>query len=86
MPRPRASKNKVVVIENVDEKIAAVNAEIEQLKADLKAKKAELKALNKAKIQADKIAEERKAEEDKAKLLEAIEKSGLSYTDVYFAP
>ena len=41
-----------------------------------------LKALNKAKIQADKAAAAKKAEEDKAKLLEAIEKSGLSYTEV----
>ena len=76
MPRPKGSKNKVVIIENVDEKIAAVNAEIERLKADLKAKKDELKTLNKAKLQADKAAAARKAEEDKAKLLEAIEKSG----------
>ena len=45
MPRPKGSKNKVSMIDNVDEKIAAVEAEIEKLTADLKAKKTELKAL-----------------------------------------
>ena len=38
MPRPKGSKNKAKTIENVDEKIAAVEAEIEKLNAELKAK------------------------------------------------
>ena len=48
MPRPKGSKNKPIeIIENVDEKIAAVEAEIEQMNADMKVKKDELKALKK---------------------------------------
>ena len=83
MPRPKGSKNKVKpVVENVDEKIAAVEAEIEQMKANLKAKKDELKDLKKAKIAADNAAEEKKAEEEKAKLLEAIKQSGKSYEEI----
>ena len=56
MPRPKGSKNKAkAVIENVDEKIAAVEAEIAKLTADLKEKKTELKKLVKAKAEADKV-------------------------------
>ena len=82
MPRPKGSKNKAKTIENVDEKIAAVEVEINKLIEDLKAKKFELKVLKKAKVKADKAAEEIKAEEDKAKLLEAIEKSGKSPEEI----
>ena len=83
MPRPKGSKNKVkVVVENVDEKIIAVEAEIEKLTADIKTKKSELKDLRKAKIKADKVAAEKKAEEEKAEMLAAIEKSGLSFAEV----
>ena len=83
MPRPKGSKNKVKpVVENVDEKIAAVEAEINQLIEDLKAKRFELKVLRKAKVKADKAAEEKKAEEDKARFLEAIEQSGKSYDEI----
>ena len=83
MPRPRGSKNKAkIIVENVDEKIAAVEAEIEDLTAALKAKKADLKKLKKAKLQADKAAEEKKAEEDKIKLLDAIAQSGKSVDEI----
>ena len=83
MPRPKGSKNKPIeIIENVDEKIVVVEAEIEQMKANLKAKKDELRDLKKAKIAADKAAEEKKAEEEKAKLLEVIEQSGKSYEEI----
>ena len=83
MPRPKGSKNKAKpVVENVDEKIAAVEAEINQLIEDLKAKRFELKVLRKAKVKADKAAEEKKAEEDKARFLEAIEQSGKSYDEI----
>jgi septal ring factor EnvC (AmiA/AmiB activator) len=82
MPRPKGSKNKktlsVSIPENVEEKIAAVEAEIAELGKTLKAKKAELKELVKAKEEAVRIAAEKKAEEDKAKILEAVEKSGKS--------
>ena len=87
MPRPKGSKNKktaVVVdtVENVDEKIAAVEAEIAALTEELKAKKAELKKLTKAKEKAEKVAAEKQAEEDRAKLLEAITASGKSVDEV----
>ncbi len=83
MPRLKGSKNKAkVVVENVDEKIIAVEAEIAEITANLKAKKAELKKLRKAKIEVDKAAEEKKAAEDKAKILEAIEKSGKTLEEV----
>ena len=83
MPRPKGSKNRTKpVVENVDEKIAAAEAEIEKLTADLKAKKAELKTLAKAKLKADKAAAAKQAEEEKTKLLEAIEKSGKSVDEI----
>lgn len=66
----------------VDERIAIVEAEIEKLNADLKAKKADLKALNKAKIQAEKAAAEKKAEEEKSQILEAILQSGKTLEEV----
>ena len=59
-----------------------MEAEIEKLTADLKAKKAELKTLEKAKLKADKAAAAKKAEEEKARLLEAIEKSGKSPEEI----
>ena len=82
MPRPKGSKNKSKIIENVDEKIAALEAEIEKLTSELKAKKAELRILEKAKRKADKAAAAKKAEEDNAKLLDAIEKSGKTIEEV----
>ena len=83
MPRPKGSKNKAkIIVENVDEKIVAVESEIVELTATLKAKKAELKKLKKAKLQADKAAAEKKEEEDKAKVLEAIAQSGKSVDEI----
>ena len=87
MPRPKGSKNRktavvVEAVENIDEKIAAVEAEIATLTGELKAKKAELKKLNKAKDKADKLAAEKRAEENRAMLLEAITASGKSIDEV----
>ena len=102
MPRPKGSKNKktsqatAVVVENVDqisEKIAAVEGEIAAIGELLKAKKDELKALVKEKAKADKAAAKqkakeeaaaaaKKAEEDKAKLLEAFQASGRSVEEL----
>ena len=83
MARPKGSKNKAkIIVENVDEKIVAVESEIVELTATLKAKKAELKKLKKAKLQADKAAEEKKAEEDKVRLLDAIAQSGKSMDEI----
>ena len=59
-----------------------METEIAEITAAIKAKKAELKQLRKAKIEADKVAAEKKAEEEKAEMLAAIEKSGLSYSEV----
>ncbi len=83
MPRPKGSKNKkTTVVENIDEKIEMVSAEIEQLAASLKTKKAELKDLMKTKEAQMKEAAEKKAEEDKAIILAAIEASGKSVEEI----
>lgn len=89
MPRPKGSKNRAKTVEIVisapeefAEKIAAVEKEIEEATVLIKAKKAELKELYKAREEAEKVAAERKAEEDKAKLLEAVIASGKSIEDV----
>jgi putative sterol carrier protein len=85
MPRPKGSKNKksvAPVVEDIDQKIAAAEAEIEELGAQLKAKKAELKALIKEKEDALAAAAEKKAEEEKAKLLDALAKSGKSIDEI----
>ena len=81
MPRTKGAKNKPREI-NVDEKISAVKAELDEMKKAMAEKRKELKKLEKAKIEADKAAEAMKEEEEKAKMLEAIEKSGLTYTEV----
>ena len=84
MPRPKGSKNKkkLIVVENVDEEIATAQAEIDRLTGDLKAKKAELKKLLIAKTKADKAIAAKKAEEDKAAILAAVEKSGKSVEEI----
>ena len=87
MPRPKGSKNKkslvvVETVENIDEKIATAESAIAALTEELKAKKAELKELTKAKAEAEKLAAEKKAEEDKAKLMEAIAASGKSVDEI----
>lgn len=87
MPRPKGSKNKKTTIvietaENIDERIAATESAISTLTEELKAKKAELKELIKAKAAAEKVAAEKKAEEDRTKLLDAIATSGKSIDEV----
>lgn len=89
MPRPKGSKNKkaistelVETVESIDERIAAAEAAIETLTTDLKAKKAELKELVKLKAQAEAVAAKKKAEEDKAAILEAVEKSGKTVEEI----
>ena len=83
MPRPKGSKNKkTVIVENIDEKIAAAEKEIAELTDTLKTKKAELKDLVKAKAESAKIAAAKKAEEDKATILAAVEKSGKSVEEI----
>ena len=87
MPRPKGSKNKktavmIETVENIDERIAAVESAISSLAEELKAKKAELKELTKAKVAAEKLAAEKKAEEDKTKLLDAVAASGKSIEEI----
>ena len=89
MPRPKGSKNKkaistelVETVESIDERIAEAEKAIETLTNDLKAKKAELKELVKLKAQAEAVAAKKKAEEDKAAILEAVEKSGKTVEEI----
>ena len=67
-------------------KIAEIEKEIEELTAKAKAKKAELKTLLKAKEAALKAAAEKKAEEDKEKLLKAVADSGKTVEEVLDLP
>ena len=83
MPRPKGSKNrKTVVIENIDEQIAAAQAEIARLNIQLKARKTELRALARAQVSAAKAAAAQKAEEDRKAILAAAEASGKSVEEI----
>jgi len=86
MPRPKGSKNKpktdIQPVEQIAEQITSVEAEIASLTEQLKAKKAELKELTKAQEAAVAAAAAQKAEEDKAKLLEAVATSGKTIDEV----
>ncbi len=66
----------------IEEKITAVEAEVEDLGTKLKGKKAELKDLAKEKLAAEKEAAEKKAEANKAAILEAVEKSGKTVEEI----
>ena len=88
MPRPKGSKNKakaeapILTVEEIENKMAAVEAEIEDLSEKLKEKKTELKQLAKDKEAAIAAAAEKKAEEDKKAILDAVEKSGKSIEEI----
>ncbi len=89
MPRPKGSKNKVkvskkaaAVIENIDGKIESLEGEVKQLSADLKGKKAELKKLLKVKKDQAEAVLAKQAEENKAAILAAVEKSGKSLAEI----
>ncbi len=93
MPHPKGSKNKktiaasaastsVLDLTAIEEKMTTIQSEIDTLGETIKAKKAELKELGKQKLEAEKKAAERKADEDKAKLLDAVEKSGKSIEEI----
>ena len=90
MPRPKGSKNKkttistevIETVESINEKIAAAEAAIATLTDDLKSKKAELKQLVKQKAEAEAVAAKKKAEEDKAAILAAVEASGKSIDEI----
>ena len=78
MPRGK----KTIIPENIEEKIAEVEKELADLTAKAKAKKVELKKLVKAKEQALKGAAEKKAAEDKEKLMKAVADSGKTVEEV----
>ena len=87
MPRPKGSKNKkafeqVESIEVIDERIADAETAIASLTEELKAQKAELKRYQKMREEAERIAAEKKAEEDKAAILAAVEASGKSVEEI----
>ena len=89
MPRPKGSKNKKTLAAvsaqaatEIDSRITAVEAEINELGEKLKARKAELKTLAREKAKADAAAAARKAEEDKAAILAAVEASGKSLDEI----
>ena len=87
MPRPKGSKNKKAFeqmesIEVIDERIAAAETAIASLTEELKAKKAELKRYQKMREEAERIAAEKKAEEDRAAILAAVEDSGKSVEEI----
>ena len=66
----------------VDKKIAAVEEEIESLSRQLKDKKNQLKSLTKEKDILAAQEAERKAEEDKQRLYDAVMASGKSIEDI----
>ena len=78
MPR----RKKTSIPENIEQKIAEVEKELADLTAKAKAKKVELKKLVKAKEQALKVAAEKKAAEDKEKLMKAVADSGKTVEEV----
>ena len=87
MPRPKGSKNKKTFeqmesIEVIDERIASAETAIASLTEELKAKKAELKRYQKMREEAERIAAEKKAEEDRAAILAAVEASGKSVEEI----
>ena len=91
MPRPKGSKNRVKTAEAVNtvlapeeigKKIDEINAEIGKLGEEIKAKKAELKKLMQAKADMEKAAAEKLAQENKARILAAVEASGKSVDEI----
>lgn len=91
MPRPKGSKNRVKKAETVNKvqapeeigkKIEEISAEIDKLGEEIKTKKAELKNLMKIKADMEKAAAVKKAEENKAKIMAAVEASGKSVDEI----
>ena len=88
MPRPKGSKNKskvdapVLDLNTIEEKMTALQSEIDELGESIKAKKAELKQLAKDKLAAEEAAIAKKAEDDKKAILDAVEKSGKSVEEI----
>ena len=70
MARPKGSKNKKTEL-NTEEKIAALEADIEGLQEQVAAKRAEIRTLRAA-----------QKEEEQKMILEAIEKSGKNSEEI----
>ena len=70
MARKKGSRNKAQSL-TVEERIAAIDVEIENLQEQIKEKKAERR----------KLTAEKKAEDQK-KLIDAVEKSGMSIDEI----
>lgn len=90
MPRPKGSKNKkaaapatpIPTPAEIENKMSALTAEIDEMTAQLKAKKSELKTLAKEKEAAIAAEAAAKAEADKAAILEAVAASGKSIEEI----
>ena len=88
MPRPKGSKNRskaeapVLDLNAIEEKMSTLQSEIDELGETIKAKKAELKQLAKDKEAAIVAATEKKAEEDKKAILDAVVASGKSVEEI----
>lgn len=88
MPRKPGSKNKpkveapILTAEEIDNKMSTLQSEIDELGESIKAKKAELKQLAKDKEAAVVAAAEKKAEEDKKAILDAVAASGKSVEEI----
>ena len=92
MPRKKGSRNKATIaaeeavslltVEGIDQKIAELESEIVSLNKAIKEKNLELKALKKSRTVAAKAAEKKKAKEDKAAILAAVEASGKSVDEI----
>lgn len=81
MPRTKGSKNRIQET-TIEERITAVETEIQKLTEALKVKKTELKNLVKEKAKAERIAAEKKLEEEKAAIMDAVKKSGKSVDEI----
>jgi hypothetical protein len=66
----------------IEEKMTALQSEIDELGETIKAKKAELKQLAKDKLAAEEAAIAKKAEEDKKAILDAVAASGKSVEEI----
>ena len=91
MPRPKGSKNrvkkaeikdKILAPKDLEKMIIKLTDEVRKLEEETKAKKAELKKLMLIKTDMEKNAERKKAEENKARILAAIEASGKSVDEI----
>ncbi len=82
MPRPKGSKNKTTDLDSINQTIVSLEAEISEMTEQLKAKKASLKELGKQKLAAEAAEKARRAAEDKAQILAAIEASGKSLEEI----